>query len=179
MSIITIQRYLSPCGELILGSLDGCLCLCDWVGGRHRHSTELRLKRLLNAEYQEGSSNVIEVACRQLDEYFRGERRVFDLPLLFAGSSFQKMVWKELVNIPYGTTISYGEMSRRLGMPKAVRALANANGANAISVVVPCHRVVGSNGSLTGYGGGLDVKRFLLNLENLERNCGTAHEVNS
>ncbi len=165
MNVITIQKFLSPCGVLILGSFDGRLCLCDWVGGRHRHSTELRLKRLLNAEFQEGASDVIEIARRQLDEYFARERRVFDLPLLFAGSDFQKKVWGELLNIPYGTTISYGEMASRLGMPNAVRALANANGANALSVIVPCHRVIGSKGSLTGYGGGLEIKRFLLDLE--------------
>ena len=165
MNVITIQKFLSPCGVLILGSFDGRLCLCDWVGGMHRHSTELRLKRLLNAEFQEGASDVIEIARRQLDEYFARERRVFDLPLLFAGSDFQKKVWGELLNIPYGTTISYGEMASRLGMSNAVRALANANGANALSVIVPCHRVIGSNGSLTGYGGGLEIKRFLLDLE--------------
>jgi len=163
--IITVQRYLSPCGGLVLGSFDDKLCLCDWEKGRHRKSTELRLKRLLNAEFQEGISYVIEIAQMQLDEYFQHERRDFDLPLLFVGTDFQKRVWRELLNIPYGTSISYGEMARRLGMPKAVRALANANGANALSVIVPCHRVVGSDGSLTGYGGGLERKRFLLDLE--------------
>ena len=120
---------------------------------------------MLNAEFQEGFSDVIEIAQKQLDEYFHRERRDFDLPLLFVGTDFQKKVWCELLNIPYGTFISYGEMARRLGMPKAVRALANANGANALSVIVPCHRVVGSDGSLTGYGGGLERKRFLLDLE--------------
>lgn len=163
--IITVQRYLSPCGVLVLGSFDDKICLCDWEGGRHRQSTELRLKRLLNAEFQEGISDVIEIAQKQLDEYFHRARRDFDLPLLFVGTDFQKQVWSELLNIPYGTTISYGEMARRLGMPKAVRALANANGANALSIIVPCHRVIGSDGSLTGYGGGLERKRFLLDLE--------------
>ncbi len=163
--IITVQRYSSPCGDLVLGSFIDKLCLCDWEGGWHRKSTELRLKRLLNAEFKEGFSNVIEIAHKQLGEYFHRERRDFDIPLLFVGTDFQKKVWNELLNIPYGTSISYGEMARRIGMPKAVRALANANGANALSVVVPCHRVIGSDGSLTGYGGGLETKRFLLNLE--------------
>lgn len=107
----------------------------------------------------------MEIANKQLDEYFHRERRDFDIPLLFVGTDFQKKVWNELLNIPYGTSISYAEMSRRLGVPKAVRALANANGANALSVIVPCHRVIGSDGSLTGYGGGLERKRFLLDLE--------------
>ncbi len=163
--IITLQRYSSPCGGLVLGSFGDKLCLCDWEGGRHRKSTELRLKRLLSVEFQEGFSDVIEIAQKQLDEYFHRERRDFDIPLLFVGTDFQKKVWNELLNIPYGTSISYSEMSRRLGVPKAVRALANANGANALSVIVPCHRVIGSDGSLTGYGGGLERKRFLLDLE--------------
>ena len=163
--IITLQRYSSPCGGLVLGSFADKLCLCDWEKGRHRSSTELRLKRLLNAEWREEDSDVIKAVRKQLDEYFSCERRVFDLPLLFVGSDFQKKVWEELLNIPYGTTVSYGEIARRLGMSNAVRALANANGANALSVIVPCHRVIGSNGSLTGYGGGLDTKRFLLDLE--------------
>ena len=87
------------------------------------------------------------------------------MPLLFAGTDFQQAVWRQLLEIPYGQTISYGEMARRLGIPKAVRAVANANGANAICLFAPCHRVIGSNGSLTGFGGGLDAKKFLLKLE--------------
>ena len=89
------------------------------------------------------------------------------MPLLFVGTDFQKTVWNELLKIPFGTTVSYGEMARRIGMPKAVRAVANANGANAISILAPCHRVIGSDHSLTGYGGGLDVKRALLELEGI------------
>ena len=87
------------------------------------------------------------------------------MPLLFAGTDFQQAVWRQLLEIPYGQTISYGEMARRRGIPKAVRAVANANGANAICLFAPCHRVIGSNGSLTGFGGGLDAKKFLLKLE--------------
>ena len=100
-----------------------------------------------------------------MDEYFRRERRAFDIPLLFAGTEFQNKVWDMLLQIPYGRTVSYARMALSLRMPKAVRAVANANGANAISIFAPCHRVIGSNGSLTGYGGGLDAKRFLLELE--------------
>ena len=87
------------------------------------------------------------------------------MPLLFVGSDFQKSVWQMLLEIPYGQTISYGEMARRIGIPKAVRAVANANGANAISIFAPCHRIIGSDRSLTGYGGGLEAKKFLLELE--------------
>ena len=162
---IKIMYNHSPCGEMILGSFNGNLCLCDWADGRRRASVDQRLQRILNAEYVEGSSEVIEMARQQLDEYFLSKRHEFDITILFVGTDFQKKVWNELLKIPYGTTVSYGELSRRIGMPNAVRAVANANAVNAISIIAPCHRVIGSNGSLTGYGGGLDRKRFLLDLE--------------
>ena len=100
-----------------------------------------------------------------MEEYFARKRKAFDIPLLFIGTDFQKSVWQELLNIPYGKTVSYGELSQKLGNSKAVRAVATANGANAISIFVPCHRVIGKNGNLTGYGGGLEVKEKLLELE--------------
>ena len=157
--------YHSPCGEMILGSFDGKLCLCDWADGRRRTSIDQRLQRILNANYVEGTSDVIEKARHQLDEYFSHQRREFDNPILFVGTDFQKKVWNELLKIPYGKTISYGDLAQRIGMPNAVRAVANANAVNAISIIAPCHRVIGSNGTLTGYGGGLERKRFLLELE--------------
>ena len=159
------MHYRFHCGEMMLGSFDGRLCLCDWIDGRRRASVDQRLQRILKANYVEGSSDVIEKAKYQLDEYFLSKRREFDIPLLFIGTDFQKKVWNELLNIPYGATVSYGELSRRIGMPNAVRAVANANAVNAISIIAPCHRVIGNNGSLTGYGGGLERKRFLLDLE--------------
>lgn len=162
---IKIKRYESPCGVLMLGSFGDKLCLCDWQVEKHRDHVDRRLKRLLRAEFEEGTSEVIGKAERQLDEFFAGQRREFDMPLLFVGTDFQKTVWNELLKIPFGQTISYGEMARRIGMPKAVRAVANANGANSMSIFAPCHRVIGSDRSLTGYGGGLDAKRMLLELE--------------
>ena len=150
---------------MILGSYGGKLCLCNWAEEKHPGRVDKRLRTFLKAGYEEAPSPVVEEAVRQLDEYFRKERTVFDVPLLFAGSDFQKRVWRLLLDIPYGQTISYGEMARRLGMPTAVRAVANANGANAISIFAPCHRVIGSGQTLTGYGGGLEAKRFLLELE--------------
>lgn len=162
---IKIKRYESPCGVLMLGSFGDKLCLCDWQVEKHRYHVDRRLKRLLRAEFEEGTSEVIGKAERQLDEFFAGQRREFDIPLLFVGTDFQKTVWNELLKIPFGQTISYGEMARRIGMPKAVRAVANANGANSMSIFAPCHRVIGSDRSLTGYGGGLDAKRMLLELE--------------
>lgn len=162
---IKVMHYHFPCGEMILGSFDGKLCLCDWPDGRRRASTDMRLQRILKAEFVEGSSNVIETVQQQLNEYFLNQRREFDIPLLFIGTDFQKKVWNELRNIPYGKTVSYGELARRIGMPKAVRAVANANAVNAISIIAPCHRVIGTDGNLTGYGGGLNRKKFLLELE--------------
>ena len=162
---ITIHRYVSPCGELLLGAFEGRLCLCDWQTEKHRGFVDRRLMHLLHADMQEGTSEVIATAARQLDGYFAGERKTFDVPLLFVGTDFQKKVWNDLLHIPYGETISYGGMAMRIGMPKAVRAVANANGANAISIFAPCHRVIGSDKSLTGYGGGLEAKKYLLNLE--------------
>lgn len=165
MDTILIQHYQSPCGELILGSFGDKLCMCDWVDKKRRGIIDKRMQDGLHAGYETGNSEVIAQAITQLDEYFAGERTTFDVPLLFVGTEFQKAVWHELLNIPYGTTVSYGELSRKLGNPKAVRAVAASNGANPISILVPCHRVIGSNCKLTGYGGGLAAKQFLLELE--------------
>ena len=102
---------------------------------------------------------------KQLDEYFAGRRTTFDVPLRMAGTAFQRRVWSELQEIPYGQSISYSELARRIGIPSASRAVGTANGLNPIAVIVPCHRVIGADGSLTGYGGGLERKRLLLDLE--------------
>ena len=157
--------YDSPCGRLLLGAFGDQLCLCDWENGWHRSATEARLKKGLKAGFVEKDHEVIEMARKQLDEYFSHERQTFDIPLLFVGTDFQKRVWRALLTIPYGVTVSYADIALQIGMPNAVRAVANANGANAISIFVPCHRVIGSDKSLTGYGGGLQTKRFLLELE--------------
>ena len=164
-NIVKTKRYESPCGTLLLGSFNDRLCLCDWQVEKHRDHVDKRLKRVLQADFEDSSSAVIEKAIVLLDEFFAGKRKKFDLPLLFVGTNFQKKVWNELLKIPYVKTVSYGEMASRIGMPRAVRAVANANGANAISIFVPCHRVIGSDGSLTGYGGGLAAKKKLLDLE--------------
>lgn len=164
-NIIQIQRYHSPCGDLILGSFEGKLCLCDWAVEKHRDIVDKRLQRVLRANYEEKTSTIIKEASKQLDEYFNRERTTFEIPLFFIGTEFQKNVWYKLLEIPYGKTISYAKLAEQLGLPKAVRAVANANGANAISIFAPCHRVIGSNHSLTGYGGGLLAKRMLLDLE--------------
>ena len=124
-----------------------------------------RLQKTLHADYKETTSDILNETVRQLDEYFAGTRRNFTIPLLFVGTDFQKKVWNKLLEIPYGKAVSYGELARMIDMPKAVRAVANANGANAISILAPCHRIIGSDRSLTGYGGGLAAKKLLLDLE--------------
>jgi methylated-DNA-[protein]-cysteine S-methyltransferase len=113
----------------------------------------------------EPDRGALEEPATQLSAYFAGKLREFTLPLAPEGTTFQRAVWGELVRIPYGETISYGELARRLGNPQAVRAVGLANGANPIAIVIPCHRVIGSNGSLVGYGGGLPIKQALLTLE--------------
>jgi methylated-DNA-[protein]-cysteine S-methyltransferase len=117
------------------------------------------------------ADKVVRRAERQLNEYFAGDREEFDLPLDPQGTPFQMRVWRALLQIPYGETISYGELARRIGRPKAQRAVGAANGSNPLPIIVPCHRVIGSNGSLTGYGGGLDIKRQLLEIESAAVVC--------
>lgn len=162
---IITSGYEGACGRLTVGSYGDRLCLCDWAVEGHHNRVVDRLRRMLGAELVEGSSAVVDSARRELDEYFAGRRREFDIPLLFVGTEFQKQVWNALLTVPFGTTVSYGELARRIGRPKSVRAVANANGANAVSIFVPCHRVVGSDRSLTGYAGGLEAKACLLGLE--------------
>jgi methylated-DNA-[protein]-cysteine S-methyltransferase len=157
----------SPIGPLTLvaeGERLACLYMVD-----HRHAPDS--DAFGPAAPPEG---VLGAAQQQLEEYFDGERTEFDLPLVDdVGTPFQRRVWAELLEIPYGETISYGELARRIGQPTAFRAVGLANGKNPISIVVPCHRVVGSAGSLIGYGGGLDRKQRLLELETKQGDDGS------
>ncbi|MEO1897389.1 MAG: methylated-DNA--[protein]-cysteine S-methyltransferase [Cycloclasticus sp.] len=130
-----------------------------------RTTIDKRIQSALSAEYIEQPCSTIDKTIRQLDEYFANQREQFDLPLLMLGTDFQQTVWKTLLTIPYGSTNSYLELANNVGNEKAVRAVATANGANAMSIVIPCHRVIGSGGELTGYAGGLPAKKRLLALE--------------
>jgi len=152
MHITTVQ---SPIGELTLASDGEALTGLYMTDQRHRPDLP-----------PAGDDDAILVAARaQLTAYFAGERREFDLPLRPAGSRFQRAVWDALRAIPYGETAGYGELARRVGRPGAARAVGSANGRNQLAIVVPCHRVIGAAGALTGYGGGLERKRYLLELE--------------
>lgn len=150
--------YQSPLGELLLVADEDAL-----VG-------LYMAKRPAAGWRREDGAEPFAETSRQLTEYFAGKRRTFDLPLRPAGTEFQMQVWRELAKIPYGETITYGEQTSRLGLlPEAARAVGTANGQNPISIVVPCHRVIGADGKLAGYSGGLERKRRLLDLESSER----------
>jgi methylated-DNA-[protein]-cysteine S-methyltransferase len=152
-------RYLhldSPIGILTLAADDAGLRRIDFPPPRPPPA---------GADWQEGSNAVLEQACAQLREYFAGTRRTFDLPLSPLGTPFQREVWTALAAIPYGDTWSYRDLAARVGRPAAMRAVGAANGRNPLPIVLPCHRVIGADGSLTGFGGGLPTKAFLLRLE--------------
>lgn len=166
-NIIYLHRYHSPCGGLLIGECEGLLCLCDWEVPERRVGIVNRIINGLNAKCVNLSTPFIECAITQLDEYFKGIRCEFDLPTLFVGTDFQRRVWNELQQIPYGKTVSYSQLANIIDSPKAVRAVASACRANAISIIVPCHRIIGRNGNLTGYAGGIPAKLHLLSLESM------------
>jgi len=147
----------SPVGPLTLVAADGALVALHMVEQRYPPTAEL-----LGDPDDGRDGELLAAAARQLDEYFDGERTAFDLRLALDGTAFQRRVWAELQAIPYGDTLSYGQLADRIGQPAASRAVGLANGRNPVGIIVPCHRVVGADGSLTGYGGGLGRKRFLL-----------------
>jgi len=165
MDEINIQFFKTKYGELILGSFDNYLVMCDWRYRKMRHNIDNRLQIKLNAIYKEKDNNTLKIARQQLNEYFEYRRNSFDIPVKLIGTEFQKKVWQRLTKIPYGKTTSYLELANNISNTKAVRAVANANGANAISIIVPCHRVIGKNGALAGYAGGVATKKNLLKLE--------------
>jgi methylated-DNA-[protein]-cysteine S-methyltransferase len=149
--------FQSPVGQLTLVASDAGLRAILWP-------TE-KPGRVKLPGISRGDHRVLHATATQLTEYFNGKRQLFDLPLDLHGTPFQVKAWRSLADIPYGTTASYAEQADLLGAPKAVRAVGSANGRNPISIVLPCHRVVASNGSLAGFAGGLDAKRWLLKFE--------------
>ncbi len=163
--LITTTRILTPLGPMLAGGTDDGICLLEFVDRRMIETQIGRLSRLLGAECVPGSCRHFDALNVQMEEYFSGKRKKFDLPLVTPGTPFQQKVWSELRTIPYGSTRSYGEQASAIGMPSAVRAVARANGDNRIAIVIPCHRVIGADGRLTGYGGGLWRKKYLLDLE--------------
>jgi methylated-DNA-[protein]-cysteine S-methyltransferase len=153
---IWYDQLATPIGTLLLVADAQGLREVWFETGKHRKTPD--------PAWQQDTAR-LAFARRQLEEYFAGTRQHFDLPLHPLGTNFQVTVWQALADIPYGSTISYGELARRIGQPLAVRAVGAANGRNPLPIVLPCHRVIGANGSLTGFGGGLPTKRFLLEME--------------
>ncbi len=165
METIKVRYHHTPAGSLIIGSIADKLCVCDWTDSKRRAANDRRIRRYLGAVYDEASSEVTERAVTQLDEYFAGSLHDFSIPILYTGTPFQYSVWSALTHIPYGTTVTYAEIARRIGQPGAVRAVASAIAANPMSIFVPCHRVIGAGSALTGYAGGLHAKQMLLDME--------------
>ena len=164
-AVLTVTRVLTPLGPMVAAASAEALCLLEFTDRRMLETQLTRLCKRTNGVLVPGSAPVLEETTGQLEEYFAGGRTEFTVPLAPAGTDFQHLVWRELRAIPYGETRSYGAQAKAIGRPKAVRAVASANGDNPIAIIIPCHRVIGANGSLTGYAGGLPRKRFLLDLE--------------
>lgn len=165
MNTIHMSPVVTPIGEMMAGATDTHLVMFEFEHRRMYNSQIERLRAALNAELVPGESPVFSVLREQLDEYFSGARGDFTVPLLTPGTPFQVAVWDALRRIPAGTTTSYKRLAESIGKPDAVRAVARANGDNRIAILIPCHRVIGSDGQLVGYGGGLWRKRKLLDLE--------------
>lgn len=162
-SPINIQSIDSPCGELVLAERNAKLCMCDWVSSP-RHSRNFQ-KLLATGNIIEKGTPFLDGVKSLLEHYFQGEDVWFNVPLNPLGTDFQKKVWKILTEIPSHEIRTYGEIATLMHRPSSVRAVANAIGSNPISIIIPCHRVVGKNGNLTGYAGGIYAKEFLLKLE--------------
>jgi methylated-DNA-[protein]-cysteine S-methyltransferase len=171
--VTTFARFPSPIGELVLAASDAALKGVLFPQPRNRVTPAERPEWVEDAGHGPAGALLAHVR-RQLTEYFDGTRTTFDLPVDAAGSAFERRVWDLLRAIPYGATTSYGELARRLGDPRATRAVGAANGKNPIPIIVPCHRVVGARGELTGFGGGLDRKRWLLEHEGALLTLGRA-----
>jgi AraC family transcriptional regulator, regulatory protein of adaptative response / methylated-DNA-[protein]-cysteine methyltransferase len=163
--VITTTKIETPLGQMIAGATEEGICLLEFHDRRMLPTEYKDLQRLLKTTIEEGENKYIELLRQQLTEYFEGSRKEFAVPLHTPGSAFQQSVWKELQNIPFGATRSYLDQAIALKSPDAIRAVANANGMNRVSIVIPCHRVIGTDGRLVGYGGGLRRKKWLLDHE--------------
>lgn len=174
MMIVT-TKIETELGIMIAGAVEDGICLLEFSDRRMLNTEYKDLSRYFKTTIEEGDSKYFKLVRQELKEYFEGTRKEFTIPLNTPGTPFQKSVWSELVTIPFGTTRSYLEQSIALGKPESIRAVANANGMNRVSILIPCHRIIGSDGSLTGYGGGLKRKRWLLDHE--KRYSGQAVEL--
>ena len=163
--VVTVTRMTTPLGPMVAGSVDDALCLLEFADRRMIETQIVRLQSRLECVFVPGTSTLLAELAGELEAYFRGGLTEFSVPLRTPGTEFQRVVWSRLRAIPSGTTRTYGEVAAEIGRPTAVRAVARANGDNRIAILIPCHRVVGSDGKLTGYGGGLWRKQRLLEIE--------------
>ena len=162
---IVIHRFTTPIGPMFVCATQKGICLLEFVDRRMLETEFTDIQRLFNAHIISGQNCHTQQAEKEITEYFTGSRRTFDVPLDTAGTAFQCSVWQHLRSIGYGETRSYQAMAEEMGKPTAVRAVANANGANRIAIMIPCHRIIGKDGSMTGYGGGIERKEWLLKHE--------------
>lgn len=156
----------TPIGQMLACANHEGICLLEFADRKDIDKQKSSLQNVLKTEFAEGTNEYLESLTIQLGEYFSGKRKKFDLPLVLTGTQFQEKVWSSLQNIPFGKTLTYQKLTNQLGDPRAIRAVANATGANKIAILIPCHRVIGSDGSLTGYAGGIWRKQWLLDHEN-------------
>lgn len=163
--MIKVINIETPLGEMIAGATRDGICLLEFIDRRPDSDLLKPIAKIMGSEVKEGSNKHLRSLKKQLREYFRGKRKEFTVSLITPGTDFQQAVWKNLLNIPFGTTLSYGEQARNLKNIKSARAVAQANSSNRIAIVIPCHRIIGSDGSLVGYRGGLERKKWLLNHE--------------
>lgn len=167
--IINVTRLETPLGTMFVCATEQGICLLEFTDRKMLETEFKALSRLLNADIIQGSNKHFDLLEQQLNEYFDGKRKEFSVPLFTPGTEFQKFAWDALMKIPYGLTHSYKHQASVIGKPEAIRAVARANGMNRISIIIPCHRVIGEDGNLTGYGGGLWRKKWLLDFEKENR----------
>ena len=170
--LVKVKRLLTPLGPMFAAASDEGLCLLEFDDRKAMEAQLARLQRVLGAQFVAGEHDVFLHLEEELNSYFSGRLKKFSVPLQFAGTDFQQMAWNALIEIPYGETRSYADQARAINKPSAVRAVARANGQNALAIIVPCHRVVGKDGKLTGFAGGLWRKRKLLSLEQNDGQTG-------
>lgn len=156
----------TPMGQMFACANHEGVCLLEFADRKDLDKQKAGLQKLLKTEIVPGPNRALRSLQKQLDEYFIGQRIKFELPMVMTGTPFQKKVWKALLEIPFGKTLTYQTLTNQLGDPKAIRAVAGANGANKMAIIIPCHRVIGSDGTLIGYAGGLSRKQWLLDHEN-------------
>jgi len=165
ISIISTIDISTPLGPMIAGATTEGICFLEFNDRIRLEKEFLDLKKLLNAVMKPGRNEHLNQLETELAEYFEGKRKTFSVPLHTPGNDFSRAVWQSLQQIPYGTTCTYKEQADQMNNPKAIRAIASTNGRNRLAIIIPCHRVIGSNGSMTGYAGGIDKKKWLLKFE--------------